>query len=85
VKKTKPEDMTVDQLVDRFAEIGIAKYHAIMGGAVREFNRLYGHVDAIDKELRARSRDARLALLRLYDHANVQVRLKAATRTGAMH
>jgi hypothetical protein len=28
VKKTKPEDMTVDQLVDRFAEIGIAKYHA---------------------------------------------------------
>lgn len=73
--------MTVDQLVDRFAEIGIAQYDAAMGGATREFNQLYGQMDAIDKELRARGQQARLALLRLYDHPNIQVRLQAASFT----
>ncbi|MGH6823215.1 MAG: DUF2019 domain-containing protein [Methylocella sp.] len=73
--------MTVDQLVDRFAEIGIAQYPAVMGGATREFKRLFDQMNAVDTELRARGQDARLALLRLYDHPNVQVRLKAAKRT----
>jgi len=73
--------MTVDQLVDRFAEIGIAQYDAAMGGATRESNQLYGQMDAVDKELRARGQQARLALLRLYDHPNIQVRLQAASFT----
>ncbi|QBR70671.1 hypothetical protein CU048_04575 [Beijerinckiaceae bacterium] len=81
MKRAKLENITVDQLVDHFAEIGIAQYDAIMGGTTREFKRLYSQMDAIDKELRARGQDARLSLLRLYDHPNIQVRLKAATRT----
>lgn len=39
---------------------------------------------AIDKELRKRGRDARLALLKLYHHPNMQVRLWAATLTLAV-
>ncbi|MGH6838401.1 MAG: DUF2019 domain-containing protein [Methylocella sp.] len=41
-------------------------------------------MDAVDNELRARGLEARLALLRLYDHPNIEVRLKAATRTLAI-
>jgi hypothetical protein len=81
VTKTALKDMTVDQLVDSFAEIGISQYQATMGGETRRFNRLYDQMDLIDRELRSRGRDARLGLLRLYDHPNIQVRLKAATRT----
>jgi len=38
-------------------------------------------MDATEKEIRTRGREARLALLRLYDHPNMQVRLDAAKRT----
>jgi hypothetical protein len=81
VTKTALKDMTVDQLVDRFAENCIAQYPAIMGGATSEYRRLYNQMDLIDNELRNRGLDARLALLRLYGHPNIQVRLRAATRT----
>ena len=35
----------------------------------------------VDQELRRRGLEARLALLKLFDHPNMQVRLKAAKRT----
>lgn len=38
-------------------------------------------MDEVDRELRARGREARLELLRLFEHESMQVRLKAATRT----
>ena len=38
-------------------------------------------MDAVDKELRARDPEARLTLLRLYEHTNIQVRLQAAKWT----
>lgn len=38
-------------------------------------------VDEVDQELRSRGLNARLALRRLYNHHNIQVRLKAAKRT----
>jgi len=50
-------------------------------GEIGKFNRLYRQMDATEKELRRRGREARLALLRLYDHPNMQVRLNAAKRT----
>jgi hypothetical protein len=77
----KPEDQTIDELVDRFAEIGIAQDETILMDETDKFNRLYRQMDATEKELRRRGRDARLALLRLYNHPNMQVRLNAAERT----
>jgi len=81
MKQAKLEKMTTDQLVTRFAEIGIAQDQAELMGEIGKFNRLYRQMDATEKELRRRGREARLALLRLYDHPNMQVRLNAAKRT----
>jgi hypothetical protein len=47
-------------------------------GEVGKFNRLFDQMHAVDIELRARGLAARLALLRLFDHPNMQVRLQAA-------
>ena len=81
MKQAKLEQMTTDQLVTRFAEIGIAQDQAELMGEIGKFNNLYRQMDATEKELRRRGREARLALLPLYDHPNMQVRLNAAKRT----
>jgi hypothetical protein len=70
--------MTVDQLVDRFADIGVAQDQALLYDEIGKFNRLFDQMHAVDNELRARGLAARLALLRLFDHPNMQVRLEAA-------
>src|SRR5262249_35324988 len=78
------KDLTVDKLVDRFAEIGVAQDHALLYDEHEKFNRLFSEMNEVDQELRRRGRQARLALLRLYDHPNMQVRVKAAIRTLAV-
>jgi hypothetical protein len=72
------EKLTVDQLVDRFVEIGVAQDQAELMGEIGKFNRLFDQMRAVDIELRARGLAARRALLRLFDHPNMQVRLQAA-------
>ena len=81
MKPTEFEQMTMNELVDRFVEIGIAQDQALLYDDHKTFNRLYGQMDRVDGELRRRGPEARLALVSLYDHANIQVRLKAAVRT----
>lgn len=72
-------DQTVDQLVGRFAEIGVAQDQALLYGEYKKFKRLFNEMNEVDQELRKRGPKARLALLRLFDHTNMQVRLQAAT------
>ena len=48
------------------------------------FNRLYKEMASIDQELRRRGNSARLALQKLFDHPNIQVRLQAATECLAV-
>lgn len=84
MKNTKLGDMSIDQLIDRFAEIGIAQDDALWNGKYAKFNRLFESMNEVDVELRSRGLEARLALLRLYSHPNFQVRLKAAKRTLAV-
>jgi hypothetical protein len=79
--RTSLEQMTVDRLVECFADIGIAQYDALLYDEISKFKKLYWQMDAVDKELRGRGLQARLALLRLYDHPNIQVRMKAAVHT----
>jgi hypothetical protein len=73
--------MTIDELVDRFADLGIAQDEALLDDEIAKYNKLYGEMVDIDKELRTRGRDARLALLRLLDHPTAQVRVRAAARS----
>ncbi len=75
------EQMTTDELVARFAEVGIAQDDTLFHDQYAKFNRLYNKMQLVDDELRRRGRDARLALLRLYAHPNMQVRLQAAKWT----
>ena len=78
MKRLKFEKLSVDELVERFAEIGIAQGQAELMGEIGKFNRLFDQMHAVDIELRARGLAARRALLRLFDHPNMQVRLQAA-------
>lgn len=81
MKSKNLTEMTVDELVERFAEIGLAQYRALDEDDIKKYRKLYKQMDEVDHELRARGSDARLALMRLYSHPNMQVRLKAAVRT----
>jgi hypothetical protein len=81
---TKLRDMTNDQLVGRFVEIAVQQDEALLRDEIAKFNKLFAQMNAVDQELRSRSGDQRRLLLRLYDHPNVQVRLKAAKRTLAI-
>lgn len=84
MKRMKLDDMTTEALVERFAEIGIAQDEALFHDQCSKYNRLYDKMEAVDGELRRRGTEARRALGRLYSHPNVQVQLKAATRTLAV-
>jgi hypothetical protein len=82
--QSKLKEMTVDQLLESFAKIGIEQDKAMLYDQHTKYNRLYGQMGMVSDELRARGKNARLALLKLYEHPNVQVRLKAAVHTLAV-
>lgn len=84
MKRVDLQKLSVDELVDRFAEIGRAQDQALLGSRVAEFNKLFDQMEDVDLELRARGLEARFALLRLYSDPNFQVRLRAATKTLAI-
>lgn len=77
-------DNTVSQLVQRFVEIAIGQDEAMRVDDNAKFRRLYRQMEAIEQELKRRSGDQRRALLPLYAHSNMQVRLKSAEATLAV-
>lgn len=84
MKQPKLEDLTVDQLVERFTAITLDQDKALRTRNQKRFNRLFDEMEAVKQELKARDGDQRRALLRLYDHSNPQVRLKAVKATLAV-
>jgi uncharacterized protein YdcH (DUF465 family) len=84
VKQCKLRGMTVHQLVQRFTAIALDQDRALLRREHAKFNRLFDKMEAVEKELKARNGDQRQALLRLYDHPNAQVRLKAVKATLAV-
>lgn len=81
MKHVDLKSMSVDELVHRFIEIAIAQDWAIFEDETAKYHRLYRQMDEIDNELKSRPGDQRRALAQLYDHPNIQVRLKAARRS----
>ena len=77
-------DQTVVDLVDRFANVGLAQYDALARGQHAKFRQLFQQMTDISNELKQRDGDQRRALLKLYDYNNMQVRLKAAIHTLAI-
>jgi hypothetical protein len=84
MKRSSLQDKTIDSLVERFAELGEKQYRAELLSDHAGFNRLYDEIDRVRKELKGRDGDQRTALLRLYEHPNIQVRLNAAKLTLAV-
>jgi cytochrome c oxidase assembly protein Cox11 len=84
MKRVKLSDMTTEQLVQLFAELAVQQDAALLYRAQREVNRIFWKMEEIKSELRARPGDQRFALLPLYDHKNMQVRVKAAKATLAI-
>jgi uncharacterized protein YdcH (DUF465 family) len=84
MKQTGLQDMTVDQLVERFTVIALDQDKALLRREHAKFNRLFDKMEAVEEELKTRSGDQRRALLRLYEHPNSQVQLKAVKATLAV-
>jgi hypothetical protein len=82
--QSKLELLTVAQLVERFIEIGVAQDNALLENAISRFNRLFDQKTSVLQELKSRAGDQRRALMKLYNHENLQVRLNAVKATLAL-
>ncbi len=76
--------MSVAELVERFAALGIGQYQAEIRGDTPGENKLLREMWKVTDELQGRAGDQRSALLDLYTHPNAQVRLMAAKLTLAL-
>ena len=83
MKQSNLKVMTLDELIDHFAGICIAQDKALLYNEIGSLNKLVLKMKGVDTELRARGKDARMALRRLCDHPNIQVRLQAARINSA--
>ena len=72
----KLDNLTVEQLVERFTSITLDQDRALRSGNHGRFNRLFDDMEAVKQELKTHDGDQRRALLPLYNHPNPQVRLK---------
>jgi hypothetical protein len=83
---TKPnlQEVPIDDLVQRFRDLALAQDEALLHGDQVKVNRLFWQLEAVEEELKSRPGDGRSALLRLYDHSNAQVRVKAIKATLAI-
>jgi Domain of unknown function (DUF2019) len=77
------QSMTVDQLVERFAALGVEQSKAIDANNNEKYARLFEQMMDVEKEMKLRSGDQRRALMALYSYPNMQVRLAAAKATLA--
>jgi hypothetical protein len=84
MKRIKLSDLTTEQLVQQFTALAVRQDMALLSRAHSDANKIYLKIDAIKNELKSRPGDQRFALLPLFNHKNMQVRLKAAHATLAI-
>jgi len=84
MKKLALETATVDQLVERFVQICLDQDRALLREDIQEVNRLFAELKAVERALKERPNDQRRVLIPLYEHNNMQVRVKAAKATLAI-
>lgn len=81
---TSLDRRSIEELVDRSAATGVAQDEAELDDDIGKYNRLVDDIIAVEAELKSRTGDQRTALMKLYDHPNMQVRLNAAHATLAV-
>lgn len=79
-----PKTSTVPDLVALFIALGLDQYQARLRNEQKRLNRATLEMFDVCEELKARAGDQRSALLSLYSHPNLQVRLMAAKLTLAV-
>jgi hypothetical protein len=84
MKPARHLDESTDRLVQQFAALAVRQDIALLEQDIKEVNRIYWKLEAIEEELKARPGDQRAALMKLYEHENMQVRVKAAKATLAV-
>ena len=84
MKNIDLDKLTITQLVERFTALGIEEDKAVFDGDNAKYRRLYWQMDAVEQEMKRRPGDQRRALLPLFDHPNLWVRLMAAKTTLAV-
>jgi hypothetical protein len=75
---------SLEELISRYVEIGLAQDQTLTADRISEFNRLFDEKIAIDRELKGRRGDERRFLTFLCEHQNPQVRLNAIKATLAV-
>jgi hypothetical protein len=76
--------MSTEQLVQRFADFAEQQDVSLLDNDISTVNQLFDLMHEIAMELKSRPGDQRTALMKLYDHPNMHVRLKAAKNTLAV-
>jgi len=84
MKRMNLENLTLEQLIQRFVDGALMQYVAQLENDIRKFNRIYDRMTEVEQELKRRGLEARKSLLSLYDHDNIQVRLNAAEATAGI-
>jgi hypothetical protein len=84
VKKIDLSKMSVDELVQLFAENTREQDKALLVGQGAKYNRLFDRMKDIHDELKRRRGDQRRMLIQLFDFPNMHVRLQAAKLTLAV-
>lgn len=84
MKKSTLENLSVAELLERFATIAVEEDKATFEDDNARYNRLFLELEAVENELKSRPGDQRRELLSLFDHPNIQVRLMAAKATLAV-
>jgi hypothetical protein len=84
MKRSSLSDLSIENLVEQFAEIGVAQYKALDADDMPKYNRLFRKLMDIESELKSRPDDQRTAVMALYGYPNMQVRLNAAKATLAV-
>jgi hypothetical protein len=75
---------SVSDLTERFLKSALTQFEAELTSDIRKQNKCVEEQMRIAAELKGRPGDQRSALLALYEHPNVQVRLNAARLTFAV-
>jgi hypothetical protein len=84
VTEIEIKGLSVPDLVTRFTALGVDQYQAQMRGEQKRLNRAMLQMFDVADELKRRPGDQREALLPLFKHSNLQVRLMAAKLTMAV-
>jgi hypothetical protein len=82
--KSDLQKISVADLVERFAVLGVGQFEAELQSDLARENRHIREMRGVVEELKKRPGDQRSALLALYGHPNAQVRLMAAKLTLAV-